>query len=313
MSRKNSLLLAISILTITGATIWVAELPPAKEIQNAAKVNSVLRAPQTYDGEHIERLAALGAEAVPAIGNELTAGYAYPVDLLYALREIENPSAAAPIVHFVLARKPHSDNDVSFITAEAIRVLAKLPSRSSCAPLLEVLRDESAHPRIRLATSAALINACDGAVEAEAEDQIQRFYGDRDRYLQQVNDGFGLTELLSTLLLASDSDAVAEVSVNVLTDFPLHGMVSAVIQSIKPETPGYGEALDAVLSGQSVPLENRLAAAEALVAHYGPSIDGLQEKIVALKRDAEEDGYPMEILERARMLELNSGATDQIR
>lgn len=306
MRRKTSLLLSIAVLVIGGATIWLAKFQPEKEIRNAAEVHSILSAPQSYDGEHIERLASLGPEAISAIGNELMSGYAYPVDLLYAFKEIEDSGAAVPIVDFVLSRKPHDDMGLSFITAEAIRVLAMLRSRASCAPLLGVLQNQSAHPRIRLATSAALICACEGDVEAEAEELIARFYGDRDKYLEQPNDGFALSELLSALLLASESNAVSELVVDAIHSLPSHRMVSEFIESANPETAGYAEALDAVLRGEYVPLENRLAAAEALFTRFGPSVEGLQGEIAALRREVEEDGYPLEILERVRMLERNS-------
>src|SRR5262245_14146112 len=72
-SMKGQRILGVCVLLA-----FAGYLVAAPEIE-ASRIQSILETPQTYDGEIRERLVALGSPAVPAIGQALSTGYAFPV------------------------------------------------------------------------------------------------------------------------------------------------------------------------------------------------------------------------------------------
>lgn len=69
----------------------------------------IIRAPRSYDGEHVDKPAALGANAAPAIGAVLLDGEEFPITLVWALERIEDERGMRPIVVFIGCQAPHSD------------------------------------------------------------------------------------------------------------------------------------------------------------------------------------------------------------
>src|SRR5690349_5559191 len=141
-------------------------------------VEEVVRTPQTYDGEHVDKLVALGADAVPAIGEVLLAGEKFPFVFVSALERIGDERGTDPIVTFVLRQTPYSDVDRSTLTAKSVLALRGVSNADVCEPLASILRDETAHPRVRLASASACARLCSGDIRGGAQTFILDAYRD---------------------------------------------------------------------------------------------------------------------------------------
>jgi hypothetical protein len=146
-------------------------------------VEEIARTPQSYDGEMIDKLAALGPAAVPAIGSVLREGPQFPLVFVRALERIGDGRGTQPVLELISAQAPYSSSDRSALTTASILALRSMRNATACAPLVSILRDESAHARVRLASASASASLCSGDVGAEGRRFIMQTYEDRARYL----------------------------------------------------------------------------------------------------------------------------------
>ena len=86
MNRRNTFaaVAAASALIAILAAAWFI----ARQDRFDKLVNSIISTPQSYDGEHVDKLVALGSEGVPAIGKALTRGEEFPLRFVLALEQI---------------------------------------------------------------------------------------------------------------------------------------------------------------------------------------------------------------------------------
>jgi len=93
-------------------------------------VERIARTPQTYDGEIIDNLTALGLPAVPAIGRALGRDQPFPMVFVTALERIAEPKGMKPILAFLAKQAPFADQDRSFLTAATILALRAFATRT---------------------------------------------------------------------------------------------------------------------------------------------------------------------------------------
>jgi hypothetical protein len=302
MKRIGPLGVALGLVLAGGvALFFLRSQTNSREISQ--QVEEILRTPQAYDGEQIDNLARLGPVAVPAIGEVLSAGEAeFPLVLVIALREIGDARGAEPILSFIRSRAPHSDSGESTLTAAAIRALGSIPNPVVCEPLTDIFEDVSSHPSLRLTSAATVFRSCEGEVAAAAEDLILDLYHNRNEYYRDVNEGFHEGNLYGALLAAAESDEIANILIDLMSTFPGHFTVPAIVASIDGGREGFPDALRFVLNAPETPFETQLAAAQRLLDLDERPDQGLRARIEEMVTEAEENGYPPAIVEEAQRL-----------
>jgi hypothetical protein len=98
-------------------------------------VEEVVRTPQTYYGEHSDKLVALGADAVPAIGEVMLAGEKFFVRFCLDPRAVGDERGTGSIVTFVSRQTPYSDVDRSTLAAKSVLALRGTPNADACEPV----------------------------------------------------------------------------------------------------------------------------------------------------------------------------------
>lgn len=270
---------------------------------DAPRIQSILATPQTYDGEIRERLVALGPAAVPAIGQALSSGYAFPVVLVDALKELGDPRGAAPTLAFLNGRPPYSDADESFVTARVVEALGSMQNPEACAPLAEIVQEGSAHPRVRLAAASAASRLCGEEISGPAADLILQFQRNKPREMKP-NPEYSDAELYSALAEVKNdqaTDIIVGVMENSTEGHILEPIIAAAVRRADPKLK---DALKHVVrkSDPNVPLETRLKAARALLDLKERPDDSLRDKVSELAATAEAEGYPPPVLAEARKL-----------
>lgn len=213
MNRRNTFaaVAAASALIAILAAAWFI----ARQDRFDKLVNSIISTPQSYDGEHVDKLVALGSEGVPAIGKALTRGEEFPLRFVLALEQIGDARGARSIMAFVGGQAPYSDVDRSFVTARTILSLSMLRDTDVCEPLASILEASTAHPRVRLSAASTCAKICAAEVQSGAREFILTAYEERTRYLANPNEGFTQSELYAALIDV-DSDESLTILLGVL-------------------------------------------------------------------------------------------------
>jgi hypothetical protein len=266
-------------------------------------VEEVVRTPQTYDGEHIDKLVGLGADAAPAIGTVLLDGPQFPFVLVSALERIGDERGADPIVTFVSRQAPYSDVDRSTLTAKSILALRGIRNADACEPIVAILLNEAAHPRVRLASASTCARLCSGDVRAEAQSFILSAYRDRSRYLADPNQGLLPHELYSALIDVDNDESLA-----ILLDLleyggPLRTMQPVIVYLAGKDEEQVAETLQRALddaSRQELPVRLALAGAMLDSGRFPPAF--LRDRIDSLANEATPDTYGQEIADAAQEL-----------
>ena len=114
-------------------------------------VREIIETPQLNDGDTISNLVALGPEAVPAIGEALRHGVAFPATLVHAIGRIGVEDGMDPLLDFLHSRTPYTERDSLSITT--ILALKGVHNVRACKPLSRILNDMTVDPSIRLASA----------------------------------------------------------------------------------------------------------------------------------------------------------------
>lgn len=93
--KKRVLLTVFSTLVIFGLSLAIIRYWSSDPYW--AEVRAIVDTPQTYDGEHIDKLINLGPEGIPAIAKALSSGEDFPLRFIYALERIKGKGALRPI------------------------------------------------------------------------------------------------------------------------------------------------------------------------------------------------------------------------
>jgi hypothetical protein len=266
-------------------------------------VEKIVRTPQVRDGEHLEQLVALGPDAVPAIGKALVGGAPFPIIYIWALERIGDEDGMEPLLAFVAQQAPYSNWDRSTLTAHSILALRGVRNTAACRPIVAILRDETAHPRVRLASASTCARLCSGDVKAEAQKFILDAYDDRTRYWADPNGGFTPPELYFALTDVDNEQSLAILLEVVEGGAPPH-IAQPVIAYLARKTEVHvADSLERML-GDSYHYELfvRLAAARAIL-DTGKSVkSSLRDRIDELASEARRDGYEQAIVDEAEML-----------
>lgn len=268
-------------------------------------VRAILESPQSYDGEHIERLAALGPDAVPAMGQALDEGADFPIVLIYALREIGHPDGAAEVLRFVERQRPYSDLEQSTLTSRAAAVLGDLGDESAIPWLYGAMRSPSAYPRIRLAAAASLVQLDDGDTADEAADFVLDFWESRERYFVNPNLGVAPSELILALTHIQRPE-VQSIFDDMLADGLAPALATPALDYMSMR--GNPEALSVlwrtVDDSDNYELHVRLAALSLALAHQdGAVAPPIVQRIDALVEEAISDEWDERTIEAARDLQ----------
>jgi hypothetical protein len=266
-------------------------------------VREIYRTPQTYGGEVVDELVALGPDAVPAIGFVLLSGEKFPITFVEALERIGDERGTEPIVEFISKQAPYSDRDRSALTVRSILALRGIQNPAACTPIMAILRDETAHPRVRLASASTCARLCSGDVKAEAQSFILSAYDDRARYLAEPNQGFTPPDVYSALIDVDNDESLA-ILLNVLEG----GAPSYIAQPVmaylaRKEGENVAESLERALGDSyHYELTVRLAAARAILDSGKPPTQSLRRRIDELANEASPGAYGQAIADEAQQL-----------
>jgi hypothetical protein len=288
-----------AVLLVSGV-IGVAYFSADKE-PYLATIEQILETPQTYGTEAFDRLVALGPEAVPAIGQTLSRGVEFPMELVNALGEIGDVRGAEPILAFIEDLAPYGSADESHLTALAIGTLSSIPSSNSCAPLVQIMRSGESHPRVQLASAGTVARVCEGVDVREAVDLLLRFYDERFEYFSDRVDGFVEPELYVALAKADDP-RISEILLPVMDSSYSVEVITPIIEFAKRQ-PGedFAYALSNLLDDRQVlHLRVRLDIARHLLARPNEPSELLTARIEELQAEAEAS-WPA-LVEEARKL-----------
>ena len=267
-------------------------------------VRQIINTPQTYDGEHIDKLVELGPEGVPAIGDALARDEQFPLRFVLALEAIGSDAGSDAILGFVWSRAPFSDNDRSFITARSISALGMIGNEVLVEDLTGILEDRESHPRVRLASAASVCRLLAPGNCERAEEVIFDFYDDRIGYISNVNSGFTENELFDAVMAADTNRSMEIILEAIDTGVAPHTTVTIVPHLRGRSTEETTIALLAIasdISRQSLPI--RLAAALA-IAEDEKYRSVLSEDLAnGLLDEAYEDGWSEAVIVDAKTLE----------
>jgi len=272
-------------------------------------VQEIYRTPQTYGDEAIDKLVALGPDAVPAIGSVLLAGEKFPITFVQALERIGDERGTKPILKFISRQAPYSDRERSTLTARSILALRGIPNPDACKPVSAILHDKTAHPRVRLAAAATCSRLCAGNTKAEAQEFILDAYDDRARYLADPNAGFTPPELYSALIDVDNQKSLAIV-LDVLEGGAPPRIAQPVIAYLaRKDGENVANSLERLLGDSSnYELTVRLAAARAILDNGNPVSSSLRSRIDQLANEATAAPYGQAIVDEA--LQLRARASD---
>ena len=192
--------LVIGLTCLVGVAIFAFFLTrePSKLLYDQ-EIESIIHTEQNYDGEHIDRLVSLGRDAVPAMGKVLNEDPAFPLVIVYALERMGDRRGAKDILKFIQKRQPYSDADISFVTAETIYSLHGLGGVDTAESLVDILNDQSAHMRVRLAAATVIAEKGSGQAESDAADYIRQLVESKDEFIRNPNVGVTEHELNKAL------------------------------------------------------------------------------------------------------------------
>lgn len=270
-----------------------------------AAVQQIIETPQTYSGEHVERLIALGSDGVPAIGDALSRDQPFPLAFVLALEGIGNERGAAPVLDFVKSLAPFSDVDRSTLTALSIEALGKMEDVGTVDTLLNIATDGANHPRVRLASAASVCRlvGCGEGERSSAEAVILNYDRDRAKYFVDANKGFSEVELFEALIAADTNE-----SMEIVLATAQKGLSTYVVRSTisylkdKPGESAANALLFVVTDKDRYELPVRLSAAAALARRAASRPTLTKEIAKELMEEAVTDDWPEEIVEQARKL-----------
>ncbi|MEM9387673.1 MAG: hypothetical protein AAGA68_21645 [Pseudomonadota bacterium] len=236
----------VALLAMRGLSLlWLVrhEADPAYP-----RVTEIIDQPQMYDGEHIDRLVALGPAGVPQIGLGLTAGEEFPLRFVFALGELGTGEAASPLLQYLSSRASFDSNDDSYVTALTLRAVGHIGAEEALSPLGNLLVEPQVHPRVRLAAAAAYLRSAAGGRDERAEKVLLDLYANRTEYLADSNSGFSDAELYGALS-ASASGEIKEILLSAL-GAGVYGKVAETIVDYfgQHRDPRSGKALVALAS-----------------------------------------------------------------
>ena len=268
-----------------------------------ARIEEISQTPQTHGTEHLDELVALGAEAVPAIGAVLLSGPTFPITFVEALERIGDERGAAPIVEFISKQAPYSDGDRSTLTARSIQALRGVKNPAVCDPVVSILRDETAHPRVRLAAASTCANLCSGHIRAEAQRFVLDAYDNRSRYTADANRGFSEQELFPALIDVDNEESLAILLGVLEAGAPGYIALPVVDYLAGKQDARAASGLErAVHDSYNYEPYVRLAMARALLDGAGSRAQSLRLAIDELFDEATRGGYAKEIIDEAQRL-----------
>lgn len=298
-NRVGAIVASVIIFAALAVVAWKVTAPDPY----VSRVHDIYATPQTHGGEIVDNLVALGPNAVPAIGSALLAEPEFPIVFFRALAEIGDERGAEPIIEFIFRQTPFSDEERSALTAEAIRALRGTRSPAACDPIATILRDESAHPRVRLASASTCARLCDGETRTEAQSFILSMYGNRSLYSTQRRPAFTPPELYSALIDV-DSDESIAILLNRLESGGAPGILQAILIYLSgKEGENVIDSVQRVLNdSDSYELVVRLAAARSILDMDRPLTQTLRDSIDELTDEATPDMYGQTIADEAQQL-----------
>jgi len=272
--------------------------------QYEAAVQQIVETPQTYGGEHVERLIALGSDGVPAIGDALSRDPPFPLAFVRALEGIGDKRGGAAVFEFVMSLAPFSNVDRSTLTALSIEALGEIGDASVVGALLEIARASANHPRVRLASAAAvcrLIATGEECVSAGAV--VFDFHRDREKYFLNPNAGFVEGEVLDAVM-AVDSVKSKEIVLVLAQAGPSSYVLESVVTYLMDKPGGIvASALLSIVNDKerhSLPTRLDIALAMAERAALQPFLT--KEMAEGLMGEATADDWPSEVVNRPRNL-----------
>jgi hypothetical protein len=293
---------ALAVVILLPVLVIVGRIVTARD-PFVPLVQEIYRTPQTYGGEVVDKLVALGPDAVPAIGSVLLTGPEFPIVFVRALERIGDQRGTEPIVEFISKRAPYSNVDGSTLTTRSIQALRGIQNTAACKPIVSILRSETAHPRVRLASASTCARLCSGDVKAEAQSFILSAYDDRARYLAKPNEGFAQSELYSALIDVDNDESLA-ILLNVLEGGAPPYIAQPIIGYLaRKEGENVADSLERVLGDSyNYELTVRLAAARAILDTGKPPSQSLRSRIDELANEASPDVYGQAIVDEAQQL-----------
>jgi len=204
-----------SLAALIGASLVLAILYLNLNHQDITRrVDEIYSMQQSYDGEIIDNLIALGPNAIPEMAKRLGEDIEFPIVFVIAMASIGDNAATAPILGFLEKLDHGLDSEQIALSRLTIRELEKLDDPRKVDPLLRIMTDTSTHPVVRLSAATTIASTSNQIAVKQAQKTIMDFYNARFEYLGRGNDGFALDDLLEALTAAN-----TEESIEILVDY----------------------------------------------------------------------------------------------
>ncbi len=265
------------------------------------EVKQIIRTPQSYDGENVDKLARLGPEAVPAIGDALNRGEPFPLQFIYALERIGDVRGANAVLDFIGGRSPLSDTDESPVTSRAIEAAGRIGDANTASDLLKLMHDTENHPRVRLASAAAVCRLVRSEMRRDAAQLILQFYRDRSHYFADPNAGFTITELFDAIIAADTSESL-EIVIETAKSGPSYYTVDPIIEYLATKDGNTVElALMSIAADKDrYELPARVKAATKVLEVNASLRPKLHELLQSFLDEAKSGGWPLETVEEVQ-------------
>ncbi|MEM1262004.1 MAG: hypothetical protein AAGH76_06390 [Pseudomonadota bacterium] len=275
-----------TLLSVVGCFFIAGDLTAAPNYEQL--VREAYKSPQSYDGEAVDRLVALGPDAVPAIGYALGRGVDFPMVLVVALGRIGSEQGMGALLTFLDSRSPFVESDA--LTIVSILALKGVNNPGACQPLSVILDDIVVDPHTRLAAARSLSKLC---ASEHAQDFILNAYDAMIDHQIQRESLYFHEEVLLGLIDVNNTRSQRRL-IEVLRH---EGSVRIYVPIIEHLATRRGNAVESIFLEvldkkrmHEYPI--RVAAAQGLSEMRMTSALVLESIVVALQQEGERDQWP---------------------
>lgn len=303
MTKTSKAISALAGIAIIAAFLIVASQNDT-ETNYAVEVDQVLESVQSYGGEHVDQLVALGPDAVPAIGHALLHSDARPLQMVSALSRIGDPRATEPLLKFLKSYAPYRGDDGITLPQFAIDALREVNGVLAVPTLREILADVEAHPRIRLAAASALSTLATGSTQRDAQLYILQQYEDRSALIRNTENSIASVDLAEALVYAD-----TEESLRVLIDLTQYQLAPGFTRTLFEylSTKDRQDVVDALVrvvdSQDTYEVDVRIMAMRSLLAlSHGMTREAVEDRAEQLLTEAVEQEWHQTVIDEAKLL-----------
>lgn len=297
--KTRSVLSTAGGAVVIGLLIWYVGQEPGDRLA-LDKVRKITSVDQTYGGEHVDRLAELGVEWVPAIASEMLSVEKFHSTYIMALSRIGSTDAVDPLLVLLSKLDAETSGEHRPVIIMIIDALEEISDRRATDILTSVMTAGEAHPAVRLAAARAVARIGDQSEQEPARAYILDRYGKRHSYYNQHGGGFEEIDM-NDALMSVDTDESLGFLVETLTiETPAYVAIPIIRYLSAKNRQDITELLVGITDqADSFEIHVRLVAIESLAKHSA-AVDStdINHRLDDLEAEVIDGQWPSSFIDR---------------